>query len=551
MTFSIRELFKVTLICALFFLSSCSYFLDKIDPTYQVIDANGKDIGLFFSHNVNGETHPCGCRHFPLGGLPQVAGALEKHKKTEQVIYIDSGDTLFSTPVLPKNLEKSLTFNAEKLASGLAKVGLRFWVPGDQDFAKGTEFINNIAKKNGITLILTNLKDKKAFEHKELVLLESGPHKIFLLGFIHPSLLPSNFATLFDQPNKGMQDIAKKLKEKGYDAKNKFHRVVAISHSGISLDEQFAKEFPNTDWIVGAHTMNFLRFPNVEGDTKIVQVLSRNHYLGHITFSAKDDKSKDKYEIIEIRDELKDELKPNPYLAWIDKHKEEMSKIQEEEQGQNLEGVIGTIKFATSNSCMDCHDAQTKFWQGTSHSMAFQTLITAKEENNLSCVKCHSLGLNEKRGFNKTAEIVEFHPSPDKENNTPEKREEWRKKYWAELQESFGTIKSVRKLSPEQTRKYASIWTEHDKKFNVNRNFSNVQCLNCHTQHNNHPFENLDPAPTSAQKIQKMQDRCLECHDPDQSPEWYQKQANGLPGAVDMEKLKAMMKKVSCPKVAQ
>ncbi|MCR9206393.1 MAG: hypothetical protein NXH75_17560, partial [Halobacteriovoraceae bacterium] len=502
-------------------------------------------------HNVNGETHPCGCRHFPLGGLPQVAGALEKFKKTEQVIYIDSGDTFFSTPVLPKNLEKSLTYNAKKLAKGLSDIGLKFWVPGDQDFAKGTEFINEIAKDNGITLILSNLKDKKAFEHKELILLESGPHKIFLVGIVHPSVLKNNYAPLFMSPSEGLKNVATKLKDKGYDSKNPFHRLVAISHSGITLDEQLAKEFPNIDWIVGAHTMNFLRFPLPEGDTKIVQVLSRNHYLGHITFSAKKDKTGDKYEIIEIRDELKDEIKPNPYLAWIDKHKSEMSKIQEEEQSTNLEKIIGTVKYATNNSCVDCHDAQNKFWQGTSHSIAYQTLLSANEQNNLACVKCHSLGLNEKRGFNKASDIVEFHPAAEAEDNTPEKRKEWREKYWNELQESFGTIKSVRKLKPEQRRKYASIWSKHDQKFKVNRNFSNVQCLNCHVQHNNHPFEKIEPAMSSAQKIQKMQDRCLECHDPDQSPEWYQKQSNGLPGAVDIDKLKGMMKKVACPKVAQ
>lgn len=551
MTFLKKGALKTLTLTGLFLLSSCSYFLDKIDPTFQVIDANGKDIGLFFSHNVNGETHPCGCRHFPLGGLPQIAGALSKFKKTEQVVYIDSGDTLFSTPVLPKNLEKSLSYNAEKLAEGLSKVGLKFWVPGDQDFAKGTGFINDVAKKNGITLILSNLNDKKAFNHKEIVLIESGPHKIFLTGWIHPSVLKPEHAKLFSYPEEGLKKLEKTLKERGYDAKNQFHRLVAISHSGIKLDENLAKAYPNIDWVVGSHTMNFLRFPQTEGNTKIVQVLSRNHYLGHITFSAKNDKSKDKYEIIEVRDELKDELKPNPYLAWIDKHKEEMNKIQEEEQGANLEKLIGTVKFATANSCVDCHDAQTSFWQGTSHALAYETLITAKEENNLSCVKCHSLGLNEKRGFVKAADIVDFHKTGEEVDKAENKTEEWRKKYWKELQESFGPIKSVRKLNSNEKRRYASIWSEHDKKFNVNHNFANVQCLNCHIKHNNHPFEDLNPPLTAAQKIEKMQDKCLTCHDPDQSPEWYQKQTNGLPGPIDMDKLKSMMKKVACPKVAQ
>ena len=525
-------------------LSGCSYFIDKLDQSYQVVDTKGKDVGLFFSHNVNGETHPCGCRHFPLGGLPQVAGAFEKFKSKEQVIYIDSGDTLFSSPIIPKNLEKSLTHNAEKLASGLAKVGLKFWVPGDQDFALGTDFINKTAEKNKISLILSNLKDKKTFKHKELVLIQNGPHKLFLIGLILPSILPEEYASLFEPPEVAFQNILVKLKEKGYDEKNPFHRLITISHSGIDADKKLAKKYSNIDWIIGAHTMNFLRFPQEQGKTKIVQVLSRNHYLGHITFSSKKDKSGDKYEIIEVRDELKDELKPNPYLAWIDKHKEEMSVLQKQEQGFGFNEDSELEKYATHNSCVDCHDAQNTFWQKTSHSLAYQTLVISKEENNLACVKCHSLGLKEKRGFDKISEMVKF-------NSEVVANEEMKKKYWKELQESFGPIKSVRKLSPDDRKKYASLWSEHDSKFKVEKNFANVQCLNCHTQHHNHPFDKLSPEPTRAQKKQRMQDRCIECHNSDQSPEWYLKQSNGLPGSLNKEVLEKMTQKVACPKLAE
>lgn len=532
-------------------LSSCSYFIDKfLDKSYDVVDLGGKNLGLVFSHNVNGETHPCGCRHFPLGGLAQIAGAINKLQKEETVIYIDSGDTLFASASLPKTLEKSQTFNAKKLAVGLAKVGLKYWVPGDQDFAKGTSFIKDIVQKTGIHLILSNLAKSDELPHKEFVILEEGPHKIFLLGIINPQVLPSSYKILFKEMNQSLKESLLKLKEKGYDEKSPFHRLVVISHSGIGPDAELSKSYPMIDWVVGAHTMNFLRFPQEEGNTKLVQVLSRNHYLGHISFSLKTDKKGDKYEIIEIRDELKDELKPNPHLSFIDQHKEELGKIQKEEQSELLQSNLGVIRYSTNSSCIECHDSQNKFWQGTSHAIAYQTLITANEQNNLSCVKCHSLGLGEEKGFKRVQDILEFDQTIH--GKLPEEEKVvLTEKYWKELQESFGPIKSVRQLKPEKRRELATNWGAHDQSQHVNRNFANVQCLNCHIQHDNHPFENFDPPMVNDQKVAKMKDKCLTCHDPDQSPEWYQKQENGLPGAVNQDVLNQQFKKMSCPKVSK
>lgn len=536
---------------ALLLSSGCSYFIDTfLDKSYDVVDLKGKNLGLVFSHNVNGETHPCGCRHFPLGGLPQVAGALHQLKDNETVVYIDSGDTLFASANIPKNLEQSQTYNAEQLAMGLAKVGLRYWVPGDQDFAKGLSFLKTITEKTGINLVLSNLKDKESLPHKEMVVFEEGPHKIFMLGLVNPIVLPTNYRSYFVEPNEALKQALVVVKEKGYDEKSPFHRLVVVSHAGINPDVELAKNFPMIDWIVGAHTMNFLRFPQSQGKTNIVQVLSRNHYLGHITFNFKKDKSGDSYEIIEVRDELKDVLKPNPYLAFIDKHKEELSRIQKKEQAESMESNLGVIRYTTANSCVECHDAQNKFWQGTAHSIAYQTLITAKEENNLACVKCHSLGLNEKKGFSRVQDMIEFDESIHGSLQGSQK-DELTARYWQELKESFGPVKSVRQLKPQRRRELAGMWVKHDQKFDVTRNFANVQCLNCHIQHDNHPFENFDPPMAKEQVVAKMKNKCLTCHDPDQSPQWYQKQANGLPGAVDQEVLAEQFKKMSCPKASQ
>jgi hypothetical protein len=95
-------------------VTSCQKFIKSMDDDYadelssQVRKRSYKT--RIFSHNINGETHPCGCRKFPLGGLPQVAGYLHKANKESSTIYVDTGDMLFQTTNLPPYYKNSHEF---------------------------------------------------------------------------------------------------------------------------------------------------------------------------------------------------------------------------------------------------------------------------------------------------------------------------------------------------------------------------------------------------------------------------------------------------------
>ena len=159
----------------LFILSSCTFFINAIDNgTYDVHDVKGKGISIVYSGNINGETHPCGCRHFPLGGLPNVAAQMEEIKKEKEMIYIDAGDTLFPSSTLPVAMKDSLTFAAKNLAGALSKLGLRYFVPGDQDFAGGYGFLKELLKKNNIKVLAANIAKKENFEHKKWFVIKKG-----------------------------------------------------------------------------------------------------------------------------------------------------------------------------------------------------------------------------------------------------------------------------------------------------------------------------------------------------------------------------------------
>lgn len=538
------------LIFILLFLSSCGYFIQSIDDSAQaVLKLNTKKLSLVFSHNINGETHPCGCRHHPLGGLPQVAGKMHEIKQANQIFYVDTGDTLFDNVEVPKTLVRSQEYKARTIVQGLEKLGLQLFTPGDQDFANGANFLRQLQSENKLPVFVSNLLSKDLFKyHKKYQIIENGPHKLFFMAVLDPVLIRDKRISLkFEEPITAIPKAINDLERMGYSSSDPFHRLILMSHAGYDKDKILAEKFPQIDWLIGAHSQSFFRKARKIGQTNMVQVLSRNHYLGEIQFDFTGNKTKDKYLIHEMRDEVKDKLKPNPFIAFIDEHKAKLKKIQSDEQDLMLAEYDKNKKvfpFETAASCLECHEEQAKFWQGTAHSLAYVTLQKAKEENNLSCIKCHALGTNDPRGFASVKNIIKFNKDFVKEHEVAKQR----KKYWNQLNASLSMTKSVRETSSSERVKVSNKWMKHDEKFKISHNFANVQCLNCHSKDPDHPFESVKSTMNADQLYKSMKKACIGCHTSDQSPEWYEKNNKGLATKLNELVLVEKMKKVACPK---
>ncbi len=517
-------------------LSSCTFMIGKVDNQQKfVLSDNNKDLNIVFSHNINGETHPCGCRHHPLGGLPQVAGNFHEIENKDYLLYLDSGDTFFDANTVPRSMEKSKKYNAKALAKAMVSQKLKYMTLGDYDFAAGEDFLKEILDEAGITLLQTNASKNMKFKYKKLVNLDLGPHRFFIMGVTDPTLLGPNHSRLFTNPEAAISLMLKEIKSMGFDKNNSFHRLILVSHSGMDTDRKLANLFKDEfDWVIGAHSQSFTNTPRTEGKTKLVQVLSRNHYTGRIKMSLKMDKSKDKFFMIENRQEHQKKLKNNPFLSLIDKLKSDLDKIRTKEQNALVTNIVEPKQMLnTANKCIECHSSQGDFWESTPHSLAYTTLISANEAKNLTCVKCHSVGLAQEAGFQTYKDIVRSENKMDYE------------KYWAAVKEKVVSDKSVRKMSSKEIKVRRVAWKKIDEQFEVDRNFANVQCLNCHSKHQGHPFEDYDDKKPANVKISDMKNKCLSCHDPDQSPEWYDKKTK----KVNKKVFSSHFKKLSCPKL--
>ncbi len=501
-----------------------SYY-QRVEPV-----SGAESLKLVFSHNINGETHPCGCRKFPLGGLPQVAGYLGDAKKSSPVIYVDTGDMLFPSPNVPDTMKDSISYTAGKLVEAQNKLGLRYFVPGDQDFAFGVDYLAKISKSADFEFLIANLKKDSKIKAKEYAFIESNGVKLVLIGAIEPGLFSSEAKSELTNFSKAIKTTLAKVSK---DSKAKDAHIVLLTHAGLASDEKLAKMYPQIDWIVGAHSQSFLRFPEEVKDTKIVQGLSRNHYIGEITFPFNVEK-KASYQLVPMDETMDKKLEDNPMTPWLASFKSELEKIQAKEQSKLSSEGPAEHRLKTYLSCNECHKPQTEFWQGTAHSLAWQTLVKAKASNNPQCIGCHSLGYQNPEGFLTTAGIVEGEGLDEKKKEA----------YWKEVHATFKGPESVRELKEKKRRELSNKWVKIDSKHGVESNFSNVQCLNCHAKHPEHPF-NMEDGP----KQDGYANKCLSCHTADQSPEWYNKDDSGLATTPNKKYLERKIKAVACPKM--
>lgn len=283
----------------------------QANTSFETIKITKDRLSILLSHNIRGELEPCDCQINPMGGIARVGGKIHEIKSGSQVIYVDTGDTFFYFPVGGDKKE------GLKVAKGLEMLGLHFLLPGDYDFAAGTKFLRDVAKKK-INLLISNLKDKTFLPHKEWAVIQKRGVKIFLVGIVEPSLLPSSVRAKFSPPDKALKQVLMKIKKHGFNSKNKNHRLIALSHSGLEKDIKIAKKFPQIDWILGAHTMSDLREPEVQGKTRIVQVEYNNRVLGEVEFVFKNGKIIDKWKTHDITAGLEKKLPPKARQALLD-----------------------------------------------------------------------------------------------------------------------------------------------------------------------------------------------------------------------------------------
>lgn len=503
--------------CALLLLAACSPS-GKVSPT-----GSGDKIRIFYNNDNNAYLEPCGCRVSPIGGMDRRWNGFKKYPDASRV-FVDAGNALFKSTRATEFLAPQWYEQAAGVVEAYNLLGMDAATVGATEFALGVKKFQELAKLAKYPYISSNLywKGTDKLFLPDSVVIERYGKKIGIFGVFNPALpLPEELEAR-DPVAHGKAMVAK-LKGQGADM------VIALSHQGYDQDVPFAKAVTGIDLLVGAHSQSLLQSPDMEGETLIVQLSNQGQMLGMVEYEAGSLPQKRTDFVV---DELNAEYNDGPPgMANPMKSLVAVTNLKMTEANRKLDERIWSAHkgqengFQTFLSCRDCHGKQAEFQEGKRHSAAFLTLLAKKQEMNLDCVKCHSVGMGQPGGFRTLKDaFLDAHGQPvplDK------------------IRKLAGAPKEGTNYrdNPALIRPDVAKWINALKKAEVKKAFVSVQCENCHGPRPEHPFGD----DRSSGKV--LASACLQCHTKEQMPAWYENSGKLKQPAVD-----AAMKSIACPR---
>ena len=238
---------------------------------------------LLFAGNVNGQLEPCGCAVNPKGGLDRRLNFVRREAQfaeaeTIPLLIVDAGNALFPTKELDSGQAEFQKKRAEAVFKGHKAMGVMAQHVSHLDFAAGWPYLKQLAAKNYVPLVSTNLVDsnqKALFPTEQKIKLANGA-EVVVLGV-------SSAADSFPRGVSALEPVAalqSKLREIAQST-----AVVVLSDLGASNDRELVKKLSRPVIVVGGRDLSSLDIPYHDGNSLIVQSQLQGQQWGVVTFA--------------------------------------------------------------------------------------------------------------------------------------------------------------------------------------------------------------------------------------------------------------------------
>ena len=229
------------------------------------------------------ETHP---EYMPgqtpelqmMGGFARLKTALDKLKSesTSPVFVADSGDAF-------QGSGPAAWTEGEAILKPLNALGLDIFVPGNWEPVYGPERFKSLMSRLTAKVIAYNFHETatgaRLFE--PTVLMERGGVKVAFIGVADPTTTqrqpPAQVRGLDSTRMEGLRDFVKTIKRE-----QKPDLVVAVTHTGLTVSRQIAREIPELDVLLSGHTHERTENSIVEGKVIVVEPGSLGSFVGEL-----------------------------------------------------------------------------------------------------------------------------------------------------------------------------------------------------------------------------------------------------------------------------
>lgn len=354
---------------------------------------------LFLTGQQKGYIEPCGCT-----GLENQKGGLNRRDtllKSIQdrgwdVVPLDAG-----SQVRRKGRQAEMIFRFS--ADAMAKMGYRAIALGQQDLQLSSAELLQITASEGnqrtaFTSSNVSIVDPSLMNQWQVI--EINQRKIGVTSVLGASKKPDILSEeiLVEDPISSLQKAMEQLQGQKCDY------YVLIAHANLTESAELARSVPGFDLVVtagGEGEPTYLPEP-IEGTRSLmVQVGIKGMYVGLVGLFD-DVNNPVRYQRIALSSQFEDS--PRMMEAFRG-YQEQLQKLGL----QRLE-VVPTSHptgrtFVGTQSCAECHTTAFDIWKDTAHAHATQSLIHPGERSDIArhfdpeCLSCHVTGWNPQKFY--------------------------------------------------------------------------------------------------------------------------------------------------------
>ena len=248
-------------------------------------DRDGKRVTLLYFTDTHAqlETHP---EYAPgaspeiqmMGGYARLKTAIERERAScdGPCFLLDGGDEF-------QGSGPAAWSEGEAVLEPLNAFGSDAFVPGNWEASYGPERFKETMARLNCPVICYNLHDEATGERvfRPAVILERQGVKVAFVGITDIGASrrqpPTHFRGLDTTRIQGLRDFVKDLR-----ARERPDLVVAISHTGLTISRQTAREIPEFDVILSAHTHERTSREIMEGNVIVVEPGCFGSFLGRL-----------------------------------------------------------------------------------------------------------------------------------------------------------------------------------------------------------------------------------------------------------------------------
>jgi 2',3'-cyclic-nucleotide 2'-phosphodiesterase (5'-nucleotidase family) len=218
-----------------------------------------------------------------MGGYARLKTAIEKERANRDgaCFLLDGGDEFQGSGAAAWS-------EGEVVLEPLKAFGIDAFVPGNWEAAYGPERFKQTMSRLNFPVVCYNLHDvaSGARLFRPAITIERDGVKVAFVGITDIGASrrqpPVQFRGMDTSRIQGLRDFVKDLR-----AREQPDLVVAISHTGLSISRQIAREMPEFDVVLSAHTHERTAREIIEGQVIVVEPGCFGSFLGRLDIVLK------------------------------------------------------------------------------------------------------------------------------------------------------------------------------------------------------------------------------------------------------------------------